>query len=96
MNKRTVHIVQVISHSTEPCSISGLAREFRVSERTIRNDLTILNVFLSKESLGQISLAAKGVIILPEGFSKAEGLLPVEDTFAYKMSADERMEWRSE
>ena len=92
MNKRTVHIVQVLSHSTEPCSISGLAREFRVSERTIRNDLTILNVFLSKESLGQISLAAKGVIILPEGFSKAEGLLPVEDTFAYKMSADERME----
>jgi hypothetical protein len=61
----------------EPHSIGELVRKFRISERTIRNGLVILNVFLSKESLGQISLAAKGVAILPEGFSKAEGLLHV-------------------
>lgn len=90
MNKRTVHIVQKLSRTSSPCSLASLARHFEVSERTIRNDIKALNRFLDKQSLGQISFGPKGVIVLPDGFAQVEGLLPVEDTFAYKMSSEER------
>ena len=90
MNKRTVRIVQRLSHSSSSCSLSSLASLFDVSERTIRNDLKSLNAFLEENSLERISLGPKGVIQLPENFSKAEEILPVDDTFAYKMSSEER------
>lgn len=90
MNQRTVHIVQKLSHTSDRCSLSSLADAFGVSERTIRNDIKSLNKFLSQEGIGDITFGSKGVIVLPAGFSRAEELLPVEDTFAYKMSSEER------
>ena len=90
MNQRTVHIVQKLSHTSDRCSLSSLADAFGVSERTIRNDIKSLNKFLSQEGIGNITFGSKGVIVLPAGFSRAEELLPVEDTFAYKMSSEER------
>lgn len=90
VNERTVQIVHRLSRSSDDCSLGSLAGEFDVSERTIRNDIKSLNRFLAETSIGEIRLGPGGVIILPDDFQRAEGLLPVRDNVTYKMSSDER------
>lgn len=92
MNERMVKIVQKLSRSVAPCSLKDLAHEFGVSERTIRNDIKQINNYVGKESLGSIAYGAQGRIILPQDFARVEKILPLESTFAYKMSSDERKE----
>lgn len=90
MNERTVRIVRLLSHSSNCQTLGQLAKTLGVSQRTIRNDISSLNSFLEESKLGSITFGHKGSIVLPDDFSKAEFLLPVEDTFVYKMSSDER------
>ena len=85
-------MVQRLSRLGDEWSLASLAKEFGVSERTIRNDIKSLNQFLEKEGLGQLELLRGGTIRRPEDFSQAMGRLPVRDTFAYKMSSEERTE----
>lgn len=92
MNERTVRIVQELSHSAGPCHLHDLATKFGVSDRTIRNDIKALNEFMAKKSLEPVCFGARGLVVLPAGFSSVERLLPVVDTFAYKMSIEERKE----
>lgn len=89
MNARIVRIVQKLSEGA-PCTLGDLSAQFMVSERTIRKDIKVLNQVLDKEGVGQIEYGARGLIVLPDNFSEAEKTLPVEDTFAYKMSSEER------
>lgn len=90
MNERTVQIVRLLSHSSKAQSLGELAKALGVSQRTVRNDIAALNSFLRESNLGTVSFGHKGAIVLPEDFSKAEFLLPVEDTFVYKLFSDER------
>lgn len=92
MNERTVRMVQRLAHAADPCTISDLAHHFSVSDRTIRNDIKSLNRFLGQQSLGAVNFGPKGLIVLPTDFYRVEELLPVEDTFAYKMSSEERIQ----
>jgi transcriptional antiterminator/mannitol/fructose-specific phosphotransferase system IIA component (Ntr-type) len=80
----------MLSRLSEDCTLGSLAEEFGVSERTIRNDVKSLNGFLKETSLGEVHFGPGGVIVLPDDFQRAEGLLPVRDNVAYKMSSDER------
>lgn len=84
--------MQRLSRPGDEWSLASLAKQFGVSERTIRNDIKSLNHFLGKEGLGQLEFLRGGVIRRPEDFSQAMGRLPVRDTFAYKMSSEERKE----
>ena len=89
MNARIVRIVQRLSEGA-PCTLGDLSTQFMVSERTIRKDIKVLNQVLEKEGIGQVEYGPRGLIVLPADFSEAEKILPVEDTFAYKMSSEER------
>lgn len=84
--------MQRLSRPGDEWSLASLAKEFGVSERTIRNDIKSLNQLLKKEGLGQLEFLRGGIIRRPEDFSQAMGRLPVRDTFAYKMSSEERKE----
>ncbi len=90
VNERTVQIVHRLSQSSDDCTLRGLAEEFGVSERTIRNDIKSLNRFLGETSIDEIHFGSGGVVVLPEDFQRVEGLLPVRDNVTYKMSSDER------
>lgn len=92
MNRRTVQLVTRLSHDTAPCTLSDLARDLEVTERTIRSDIKALNAFLERNALGAVEFGPKGVLLLPEGFGRAEDLLPVEDALIYRMSREERQE----
>ena len=48
MNKRTISIIQELCIPEKPVSISELAGQFGVSQRTIRNDLNTINDILKR------------------------------------------------
>lgn len=89
LNERIVSIVQRLSHGSS-CTLSELASQFLVSERTIRKDIKALNTFLEKRGMGQLRFGSHGLIVLPDDFKEVERCIPVEDTFVYKMSSSER------
>lgn len=92
MNRRTVQLVKKLSHDPLPCTLSDLARELEVTERTIRSDIKTLNAFLASNSLEPIRFGSRGVVLLPKGFDRVEELLPVDDSLIYKMSREERQQ----
>lgn len=89
MNARIVRMVQRLSEGV-PCTLADFSAQFLVSERTIRKDIKTLNQILEKREIGQVEFGPRGLIVLPKDFSEAAKILPVEDTFAYKMSSEER------
>ena len=46
MNKRTVSIINELNKIEKNISLSDLAEQFEVSQRTIRNDLSVINEIL--------------------------------------------------
>lgn len=51
MNKRIVSIIYELYHTNSENSISSLAEKFKVSQRTIRNDLNVINDFLRENQV---------------------------------------------
>ena len=87
MNKRTVSMIHQLCDSKEN-SLEKLSEKFKVSQRTIRNDLNLINDFLKENSLETVELMKGGVIRLPENFEKIQSLLSGDDFYEYKLSKE--------
>lgn len=90
MNERIVSIAHELVRFDRTLSLAGLAEEYGVSSRTIRNDIKSLNRFLAERGLGQLEYGPGGVIVVPTDFARITASLPVQGFYSYKMSSDER------
>ena len=56
MNKRRVSIINELNKIEKNISLSDLAEQFEVSQRTIRNDLSVINEILRENQLPELEL----------------------------------------
>ena len=92
MNQRMNTIAHILNDSRDRTSISQLAEQFRVSQRTIRNDLKELNALLQQNSQPKLSIGKSGQVIPPEGFDQLIPYIASGDFYEYKLSPDERIQ----
>ena len=91
VKKRTVSIIHELIGNEELMTLSELAEKFEVSQRTIRNDLKLINELLKEMDLGKIRLVG-GRIICPSSFGQVLKAVPKDDLYTYKLSQEERIE----
>ena len=94
MKKRSVEILRKFLRLEKRIfTLEDLANTFKVSQRTIRNDITEINEFLRPIGAPTVTFDAKGAINLPKSFNAAE----IEDAlrnmtpYEYKLSGEERL-----
>lgn len=93
MKKRSTEILQkLMKHPLKGYSIPKLARDYGVSQRTLRNDVNDMNAFL--ESVGEpvISIGNDGILLVNQGCDCRlvyQKLLKM-DTYHYRLSSEER------
>ncbi len=90
MNKRTVSIIQELSQPEKCVNIANLAEKFKVSERTVRNDLNTINDILKKNNLDIVRLEKGRQIIREDTFPNILDFIDEKDFYAYKLSKEER------
>ena len=91
MNKRTLSILQQLCDPDLELTISGLAEENAVSERTIRNDLKAADDFLKENGLSGISIKNGGRIARESDISDILPKISTDDYYNYKLSGNERI-----
>lgn len=91
MNKRTISMIHMLSVPEKEIRISDLAEEFKVSQRTVRNDLNAINDFLRNNGLDELSFQSGGRIVRKQSFSHLLPLVAEVDLYSYKLSREERM-----
>lgn len=91
MNKRTISIIQELCIPEKPVSISELAGQFGVSQRTIRNDLNTINDILNENGIGELKLKSGGQIARDASFEKIRSFVSEGDFYDYKLSKEERV-----
>ena len=92
MNQRINTIAHILNHSRDGISISQLAEQFHVSQRTIRNDLKELNVLLQQNNQPKLSIGKNGQVTPPECFDQLIPYISAGDFYDYKLSPDERIQ----
>ena len=91
MNKRKIEIIKTLDQIDQEITITDLAEQFKVSQRTIRNDLNSINEFLTNNGLTAMSLKSGGRVIRQKDFSNLLPLVSdVGDYYNYKLSKEER------
>lgn len=90
MNKRTKDIVGELVKADKVMTLSDLAEHFRVSERTIRNDLNSINDWLGRNGLSLITLGGNGRIHYNPGMEEVQKFVLENDFYSYKLSKEER------
>lgn len=92
MKKRTVSIIHELCSHGKDISISGLAKQFGVSQRTIRNDLNAINEVLNENELPELKLKNGGQIVREASFEKILSFVSEGDFYAYRLSKEERIQ----
>lgn len=93
MKKRSMEIIQKFIHNTEKVwTIKELAQEYRITKKTLRNDIGEINQFLHSIPLSDITISDKGTLIKQKDFDEAlvEEHLYNMDIYLYKLSTKER------
>lgn len=90
MNKRTKDIVGELLKTDRTLTITELAQHFKVSERTIRNDLNSINEWLEENQLSQITLGSSGRIQYQPEIEEVQKFVLDNDFYSYKLSKEER------
>lgn len=90
MNKRTVSIIHELSKNSKNQTIDSLAKQFDVSQRTIRNDLKAINELLDEIGTPELELKTGGVIIVHSEFNNVLSYVSEGDFYSYKLSKEER------
>lgn len=90
MNKRTKDIVGELLKADKTVTISDLAVRFKVSERTIRNDLNSINDWLGENNLSLITLGSSGRIQYKPEIEEVQKFVLENDFYSYKLSKEER------
>ncbi len=60
MNKRIVSMIRKLSKTEQEISLTELAEEFQISQRTVRNDLNAINDLLTEQGLANLKLGRGG------------------------------------
>lgn len=93
MKKRSTNILyKIISNNMKKMNIHVLAKEYRLSERTLRNDIKEINSFLNTISISPIEIDEEGFVLLRDDFDSEiikEELCKM-DIYDYKLSSKER------
>ena len=92
MNQRIHAIVHILNDSRTGASISYLSEQFKVSQRTIRNDLKEINDLLQQNNLPKLSVNRSGGIITEDGFDQILPSIAAGDFYDYKLSPEERIQ----
>lgn len=90
LKERTIKIIKYLINIENGISLEVLAKEFQVSERTIRNEISDANYFLAKNDLGYIKNVKKIGIILELGAPKRATLLNNIERVNQPLSPEER------
>lgn len=90
MRKRSNEILELLKKQKDNFTISKLADQFDVSERTIRNDIKDINDYLKEQEITLISFGSSGRLILGEDIIKAGETVDQEDLYTYRLSKEER------
>lgn len=93
MKKRSTEILQrLIKNQSKKYSISKLAKDYHVTQRTLRNDLAEINDFLEDLHMPEIYFDKDGILEIKPDFDRSlvEEKLYEMDMYSYKMSSDER------
>ena len=91
MNKRIVSMIYSLCNAGQGLTIAGLAKEFQVSQRTVRNDLNAIDSLLKENHLGRLNIKS-GVVSCGEDLGQALLLAAGKDFYDYKLSKDERVQ----
>lgn len=89
MNQRISTIIHVLKDGYT--TVPALAEQFRVSTRTIRNDLKEINQLLLQNNLPTLSILNGGKVTPPENFDQLFHALLPDDFYSYKLSPEERV-----
>lgn len=90
MNKRIVSIIRKLSRTEQEISLTELAEEFRISQRTVRNDLNAINDLLTEQGLKNLKLGRGGKVLRESDFAEILESLDEKDFYDYKLSKEER------
>lgn len=93
INSRCAQILIWLLNANEPVKIQDFSEKFKVSERTIRYDLDLVEEFLRHHSLQPLSRKPRSGIMLvesPEGKQRLAGLLKEVDVDQIILSSEER------
>lgn len=89
MNKRLVEIIKKIS--SKDVTFANLEEIFKVSTRTLRNDIASINELARAYNMNEIEILPQGKLKVPENFE--EIILKIDDNFyEYKLSKNERIQ----
>lgn len=93
MKKRSTEILQkLMKHSSRRYSIPKLARDYGVSQRTLRNDIGEINSFLNSVDMPGIAIGNDGSLEVDNACDRhlvLEEILEM-DTYNYRLSSEER------
>ncbi len=90
MNKRSRNIMLLLAEQKQDWTISDLAKKFKVSERTIRNDINDMNDYLKQQKITEIKLGTSGRLIIGKDIGKVKKLEDGSDFYTYRLSKEER------
>ena len=91
MNQRTLSIIEDLCDISQEISIEELSQKYNVSQRTIRNDLTLINDLLRENELKETLLKSGGYISRENDFLNIQFFLTDQDLYSYKLSKQERI-----
>lgn len=91
MNKRIISIIYELCRPQAEITISRLAEKYKVSPRTVRNDLNAISSLLEENRLNGLHLKSGGVVCREDDFEKILPFLSDRDFYTYKLSKEERV-----
>lgn len=90
MNKRIVSMIRKLSKTEQEISLTELAEEFQISQRTVRNDLNAINDLLTEQGLANLKLGRGGKVLRESDFAEILESLDEKGFYDYKLSKEER------
>lgn len=93
MRKRSAEIIQKFIHNTEKVwTVKELALEYKITKKTLRNDIGEINQFLHSIPVSDIMVSEGGALIKQKDFDETlvEEHLYNMDIYLYKLSTKER------
>ena len=72
MNKRSREMLLLFAEQQKNWTISKLAKRFKVSERTIRNDISDINDYLKQQKIAQIRFGSSGRLMIENDMKKVK------------------------
>lgn len=91
MNRRRVNIINDLANLEHTSTIGELTERYRVSSRTIRNDLSAIGGLLAEGGLSPLELRKGGEIHCSLDFVQILNFINVEDYYEYRLSREERI-----